>query len=207
VSELSGPRTPGTRGPRAKLDNTAVFSSAARWIAEGRRLDMRALAAELGVTRMTLHRYTGGRERLIGGGLWVLAAATWRRRTDEEDARRSPGDRELRSVRVIRAYNTDLFTSPRVRQLFDAEPELSLRVLTDPQGPIQPRSVAVAVELIESDEIAGRLRPVIDREQLAHALVKLAEAFLFSDLASGRPASLDAANEVQAALLEAGRRP
>lgn len=184
-----------------------MFGTAARWLIAGRRLDMQAVASELGVTRMTLHRYSGGRERLIGEGLWVLAAAAWRRHMAEEDARRAPGDPDLRSVRVIRAYNADLFHSARVRQLFHTEPELSLRVLTDPQGAVQPRSVAMAVELIESDEHAGRLTPIIDREQLAYALVKVAEAFLFSDLACGRPTSLEAANEVQSALLEAGHRP
>ena len=198
-------RRPGARGPRRKLVTSDVVHAAARWIQEGKRLDMQALAAELGVTRMTLHRYIGGREQLIGEALWHLVSTAWRLCTAEEDARRGPGDRELRSVRIIGAYNARVVHSRPLRRLFDTEPELSLRVLTDPEGAIQPRTVQVTIDLIASDESAGRLRPIIDRHDLAYALVKLAEAFLFGDLAAGRPVALDEANKVQTALLEAGR--
>lgn len=45
---------------------------------------------------------------------------------------------------------------------------------------------------------------MIDLNDLAYALVKLAEAFLFSDLAAGRPIALNAANRVQVACIEGG---
>ncbi|WP_246324537.1 QsdR family transcriptional regulator [Petropleomorpha daqingensis] len=166
---------------------------------------MQGLATELGVTRMTLHRHTGGRDRLIGEALWQLSAQAWARSEEEVDGDRRPDDGELRSARVIRAFNGRLVESRAVRTLLDTEPELSLRLITDPDGPIQPRTIARTLRLIESDERAGRLRPVIAREDLAYALVKLAEAFLFGDLAAGRPVALQTANQVQTALLEAGR--
>jgi AcrR family transcriptional regulator len=39
---------------------------AARWIHDGRRLDMQGLADELGVSRATLFRHVGSREALLG---------------------------------------------------------------------------------------------------------------------------------------------
>ena len=54
-----------SRAPRSsgKADLSArIVSTAARWIYEGKRLDMQGLADELGVSRVTLFRRIGGRE-------------------------------------------------------------------------------------------------------------------------------------------------
>ncbi len=74
--------------------NDRIVATAARWIYEGRRLDMQGLADELGISRVTLFRRVGSREELIGQALWRLtermldiAVARW----EAEPARRQPG--------------------------------------------------------------------------------------------------------------------
>ena len=64
----TGPARPLTRPPErngtraSQADLTArIVSTAARWIYQGRRLDMQGLADELGVSRVTLFRRVGGR--------------------------------------------------------------------------------------------------------------------------------------------------
>src|SRR5947199_6821430 len=49
-----------------------------KWLAE-QRIDMGALAAELGTSRATLYNWVGSRERLLGEVLWTLAEPTMRR--------------------------------------------------------------------------------------------------------------------------------
>jgi hypothetical protein len=46
--------------------NARTVATAARWIYDGRRLDMQGLADELGVSRVTLFRRVGSREDLLG---------------------------------------------------------------------------------------------------------------------------------------------
>src|SRR6266550_3010586 len=48
-----------------------------RWLESG-RIDMGDLAAELGVSRATLYRWVGTKERLLGEVLWTFAEATFR---------------------------------------------------------------------------------------------------------------------------------
>ncbi|MFI5083087.1 MAG: hypothetical protein ACHQCE_18605, partial [Streptosporangiales bacterium] len=63
-------------GPTSKTSKDSrsarIVSTAARWIFEGRRLDMQGLADELGVSRVTLFRRVGSREELISQALWRL---------------------------------------------------------------------------------------------------------------------------------------
>src|SRR5436190_18169243 len=74
--ELDAPRaseSPAFRAAReanAELTRTnatpaAAFMAARRMFLTGQRVDMLALAAELGVSRATLYRWTGHRERLL----------------------------------------------------------------------------------------------------------------------------------------------
>ena len=71
-------------GTRAASASARIVATAARWIHDGRRLDMRGLADELGVSRVTLFRRVGSREELLSQALWLLtermleaAAARW----------------------------------------------------------------------------------------------------------------------------------
>jgi|SRR5665811_2475893 len=53
-----------------------AVAHAARWVRDGRRLEMQGLADELGVSRVTLFRQAGSREELLSKALWVLTEAT-----------------------------------------------------------------------------------------------------------------------------------
>ncbi len=59
----AGTRSAGTRpaGTRAASKSARIVATAARWIHDGRRLDMQGLADELGVSRVTLFRRVGSR--------------------------------------------------------------------------------------------------------------------------------------------------
>src|SRR5947209_2316898 len=50
-----------------------IFRAALRAYMAPERLDMQALAAELGIGRTTLYRKAGHRDRLLGEVLWYLA--------------------------------------------------------------------------------------------------------------------------------------
>ena len=68
--ELAGPRR-----PHADRARRLPRSPAARWL-DGRRVDMSALAEELGVNRVTLYRWVGSRDQLLVEVIWSLALRT-----------------------------------------------------------------------------------------------------------------------------------
>jgi AcrR family transcriptional regulator len=84
-------RSPGRpAGPAGSPPGRAV-ALAARWVHEGRRLDMQGIADELGMSRATLFRQAGSREALLGKALWVLAEQTLAAATARWEARRPAG--------------------------------------------------------------------------------------------------------------------
>ena len=164
---------------------------------------MQGLADELGLSRVTLHRQTGGREALLGEALWLLteqllhaAAARWERE-------RGPG--ELRSPGTGRHINVLVSQAPALRRLLDDEPALAIRVLTDPRGRVQPGVVAFVEALLRRDVEEFGLEPLIEPDALAFALVRLGESFLYADVLAARQPDVQTADCLQSALIE-GRR-
>jgi AcrR family transcriptional regulator len=188
------------------LQADEIVRTAAHWIDRGIRLDTRTLAAELGISRSTLFRRAGNREDLMGDALWYLGNLTmagsirmWEK--ENGSAVRSP-DGELRCLAVMRQYRSDIAGNQGFRRLLDEEPTVSIRVLTDPHGRVQPRVMAAHVALLQRDVDDGGFVPAVSLESLCYAIVRLGEAFLYSDVLASRAPDLDAASTLLAALVE-----
>ena len=178
---------------------------AARWVREGRRLDMQGLADELGVSRATLFRRAGGREELLSKALWALTERTLATAAAQWEAER-PADK-LHTPGTGRRINAIVSESKGLRQLLDDEPALALRVLTNPQGRVQSGIVAFIEDLLRRDMAEFGLVPVAEPGALAYALVRLGESFLYADVLADRKPDVDTANRLQQALVEGAWRP
>jgi AcrR family transcriptional regulator len=184
-----------------------IVRAAARWIGRGARLDTRTFAADLGISRSTLFRRVGNREDLMGEALWYMADRTMAAAVREWWAANGDLVRdvngELRCLAVMRQYRSDIATNQGFRKLLNDEPTVGIRVLTDPGGRVQPRVMAAHVELLRLDIDAGGFMPAVSLESLCYAIVRLGEAFLYSDVLVGRAPDLEAASTLIAALVEA----
>ena len=87
-------------------------------------------------------------------------------------------------------------------RLLDDESALTLRVITDPRGPIQSGIVAFNEVLLRRDMAEFGLVPVIEPSALAYALARLGESLFYVELLAARQPDMAAANRLQQALIE-----
>src|SRR6195952_3180686 len=114
-----------------------VFDAALRRVNELHRLDMRALAAELGVGRATLYRWVGSRDALLGEVFW------WRARHSHARSLRASAGLTGRD-RVLTAFSGFLAAAqraPSLHRFLAAEPEVAMRVLTSRAARVQAGSL------------------------------------------------------------------
>jgi AcrR family transcriptional regulator len=171
------------------------------WLA-GERIDMGAMAAELGISRATLYTWVGSKERLIGEVLWSFAEQGVRQ--SRESAAGSGADYIVDVVERFIHLNAGF---EPLRRFISEDPELALRLLTSKDGPVQGRMIAVARELLTEQIEAGALRPPVDVDSLAYLMVRVAESFLYSDLITGTEPDVNKAVEVVRVLLHAPPLP
>jgi AcrR family transcriptional regulator len=192
-AETESARRPGR--PAAATREQVLDAALYRYL-RGRRVDIQAIAGELGLGRATVHRWFGTREALIGEVI-VLASAPVL-----QDARSKAGGRGGPALlETFDRFNRRLADAPALRQFVEAEREAALRIITSRSGIVQPRMVAMITELIDEEVESGAYEPPVEPAVLGYAIVRLAEAFLFNDAALGSRGDLDRLREVEAALL------
>ena len=193
---MSSVRGARTRGRPAAATREEVLEAAMDRFLRGRRIDVQAIAAELGLARATIYRWFGSREELIGEVLFMAADPLLR------DARGEAGRQGGSALlNTFDGFNRRLADAPALRRFVESERDAAVRIITSGAGTLQPRIVARIQEVIEEEIEAGRYRAPVEPSTLAYAIVKLAEAFLFNDAAAGMRGDVDRLREVEAALL------
>jgi AcrR family transcriptional regulator len=174
-----------------------IFAAATQTFVSGRRLDMRALAAELGIGRATLYRRVGGRDHLLGAVLWYLT-----RRAIGRAMHAGEGLTGVERVTAISgAFMRDVNEQAAFRRLLEYEPEAALRILTSKHGPIQQGVIEWTSRLLAQEEARGAISLSIDRATLAYVIVRVGESFLYADVIADNEPDVELAVEVIGRLL------
>ncbi|MEA2424422.1 MAG: hypothetical protein QOH13_832 [Thermoleophilaceae bacterium] len=185
------------RPPAASRD--AVLDAALHRYLHGERVDVQALAAELGVGRTTIYRWFGSREQLLGLVVARAAEAVLDRICAETE-----GSGGALLLEVFDRFNRALADAPALRAFLEQERDTALRIINSSGGVVTPRMVERIAQIIEKQVSAGAYRPPVEIETLAYAIVRLAEAFIFNDAAAGIRGDVDRLRDVEAAMLGVG---
>ena len=120
-----------------------AFRLARRMVLNSQRLDMRALADELGVNRVTLYRWVGPREQLLVEVLWSMTQ--WR---FDEIWGEVVGTTGPRVPEVLRRWVQVTVATPGIRHLLYDQSDVAMRLLTLDSGGFQPRLLGLIRNLI-----------------------------------------------------------
>jgi AcrR family transcriptional regulator len=186
----------GRRGRPAAASRDAALRLARDRFLAGERVDVQAIARDLGLARATMHRWFGTREALLGEMLGELGE---QRLEAIRAGVRGGGAPAL--LQCFDRFNRELAANPGLVAFLSQEQERALRILTSSAGAVQPRMVAAIEGLIGAEVQAGRFAPSVAPATLAYAIVRLAESFLYNDAIVGMRGDSDRLREVEAALL------
>jgi AcrR family transcriptional regulator len=177
-----------------------AFVVARRAFQAGRRLDMQALAADLGVNRATLYRWVGSREALLREVIWSLTERTFARGLAAPAA--GPGSR---LAALLAGFVRDVLAHPGMRRLLTEEGEPALRLLTMASGGYQQRLVTLVRKLIVADTATGHLASPVPADDLAYTVVRVIESYVYLKVITGEEPDADRASRVLHALLPPGQ--
>jgi AcrR family transcriptional regulator len=194
--QMQNPDAPPRRGRPAAASPDDVVELALHRYLRGQRIDVRAIAGELGVGRTTIYRWFGSREQLIGE---VLAEAAGPLIEAARTGAGGEGGSAL--LDTFDRLNRSLVEAWALRRFVERERAAAVRIITSGTGIAQRRMVERITDLIEVEVRAGTYEPPVESATLAYAIVRLAEAFLFNDAAAGMRGDVERLREVEAALL------
>ena len=184
------------RAPRAATPATA-FRAALRMFVREPRLDMGRLAAELGIAKATLYRWTGGREQLIAEVLAYFSEDGFDQALEQtKHLHGAP-----RVITCIRQYMQTIVSFAPLRRFLQNETPLALRILTTRGGAPQTSAVRRIADVLETEQQNGlQLRAPVDL--LAYAITRIAEGFIYNEALADIDPDVDAAIEIIRLLIE-----
>jgi hypothetical protein len=184
---------------RVLAHEDALAAAKKQFLAEG-TLDMEALADALTVSRATLYRVVGNRDRLLGDVIWEFGARTLERAIRETPADVAGIDR---IVETSRRFNEYVVAFEPLRTLLRNEPLTAFRVLFSPAGKVHERAVSAWGEMLEELAERGEIALPFDVDRVAYVLVRSGESMLYADLIGGREPDINIAAITQRAILQA----
>src|SRR5436305_14963099 len=157
-----------------------AFLLARRTFLAGERVDMSALAATLGVNRVTLYRWVGSRDRLLVEVIWSLAAQTLK-----NEIRRTRKTGSERIVAIVGRFVAAVLSNPGFSRFLAEEGELAMRLLTRRDMDFQPRLIEAVEKLLAEEVEAGRLDVPANLHDVAYTMVRIVESYIYLDLITG----------------------
>lgn len=182
------------RPPAATRED--VLEAARRTFAANQRVDVRELAAELGIGRVTVYRWYGSREGLLAELMLDGLHA------DFDAGSRTTGPRGATRVLHVFEHLMRAFTSAGPMRHFAAqEPALARKLFTDPSSIVHQHSVAAMRNVIETEVGRRGWYPPVEVGALAYVAVGLLNDLFFTDPEHGLHGDQERLMEVMRALL------
>jgi AcrR family transcriptional regulator len=146
----------------------------------GERIDMSAVADELGVNRVTLYRWIGSRDRLLVEVIWSLAD---RAITAADRSTKARGAERI--VQITTKFIDTVIANPGMKLWLAEEGEHAMRLLTRHETDFQPRLIRAIECLLADERDADQLDIPVDLHDLAYVIVRLIESYIYLDLITG----------------------
>ena len=166
----------------ATAGGTDALRLARRKFLAPERLDMSALADELGVNRVTLYRWVGSRDQLLVEVVWSLAEEALVRADTAEGERGAD-----RVIGVVVRFLETVITNAGMQRWLAEEGEHAMRLLTRHETDFQTRLIQAIQSLLEQETATGALNLPVDLHDLAYVIVRLIESYTSLDLITGEP--------------------
>jgi len=174
-----------------------AFRAGRRMFLRGERLDMRALAAELRVSRATLYRWCGHRDQLLSDVLWSLSHQLF----EQAKADHPEHTGAARVLAIFRQHVREIVAARPLQVFLQQETHSALRLLTSEYGRVQARTVRDLASLLDEELGAGALKLRGDAGSLAYAIVRMTEGFIYHDTVVGTEPDVERAASMVALLL------
>lgn len=172
-----------------------------KWL-QGERVEIGAVAEELGVARTTVFRWVGSRELLLGEVIWYVFAGTWKRAAEE-----AAGVGADYAAELTRRLMQAVLESVPFRRFLAQDPEYALRLLTSKTSTVQSRIIESVCGLLREQTQAGHIEPALDTEDLAYVMVRIFESCLYSDQIAGRKPNIAVTSDAIRILVAARPNP
>ncbi len=166
---------------RPQANPLEVFKLARKAWLEGRRISIEELSQAVGVSRVTLYRWVGSKDRLIEEILWSFAKPSF-----EVATRDVPGTGVDHVVEVHRRFMTDLASFEPMQRFINDNPAMAIRLQVPDNTSSHGRLIEMTADHLQAQVDAGHLELYVPIGELAERIVYTNGSLLYGAIVGGR---------------------
>ncbi|HEX5997416.1 MAG TPA: QsdR family transcriptional regulator [Jiangellales bacterium] len=161
----------------------ALAAARRRFVATG-QLPMDSLADDLWVSRATLYRVVGSRDRLFGDVLWQLARRTLDIAIQDAAAAGLVGVDRL--INISSRFNEQVAGFAPMQRFLRDEPADAVQILFASTARVHERAVRAWARLFRQALKSGELESLpFDVDETAYVFVRIGESLLYGNMLAG----------------------
>lgn len=192
------PLSRSLRQPGRRAEPRDIFELAQKKWMEGKRIDVGALAKEVGIGRATVFRWIGSRELLLGEVIWSVLDATL-----QHVLKSAKGEGAEYAANASYQLMEVLLESDALRQFIAQDAEYALKLLTSKDSTVQTRAVQSISKLLRETAETDGHGFAIEVDSLAFMIVRIVESCIYSDQITGRKPDIQTASDAIRILVSA----
>ncbi len=186
-------------GKNLRISPLELLRLARRHWLKGEKVSIDRLAKESGVSRVTIYRWVGSKDYLMGEVLWSAFEPGMNKIIKE-----TPGTGIEHIVDVHRQLMILVLSFPPMQHFIKDDPAYALRLVTTPASCVRERVVKAIVSHLNEEEANGHIRLPAPAKELSEMIIRANESLMYSDAISGRSPAIEQACNMVRMLLTVG---
>lgn len=176
-----------------------ILKLARRLWLKGDKISIDRLAKESGVSRITIYRWVGNKDYLMGEVLWSVFEPGLKNIINE-----TPGTGIEHIVEVHRKVMIMILSFPPMQRFINADPVYAIRLVTTSATNVRERSIQVLADHLSDQEAKGYIQLPAPAKDMAEIIARSNESLMYNDAISGRSPAIDHACQMVRMLLSGG---
>lgn len=186
-------------GKNLRISPLDILRLARRHWLKGEKISIDGLAKESGVSRVTIYRWVGNKDYLMGEVLWSAFEPGF-----NAIVRETPGTGVDHIVEVHRQLMIMISSFPPMQRFIRDDPAYAIRLLTTSASCVCERTIKATVDHLNEQEAKGYIRLPSPAQELAEIIIRSNESRLYIDAISGRQQAIEQACKMLRMLLTVG---
>lgn len=169
-----------------------------QWL-KGEKINIDGLAKESGLSRVTIYRWVGSKDFLMGEVLWSAFEPAVKKVMSE-----TPGTGLEHILEVHRRLMAIILSFPPMQRFILDDPAYAMRIVSTDASCVIERMIQVTADHLSDQAANGHIELPAPAREIAELIIRINSAIMYGDILSGRSPAIEQASKLDRMVLLGG---
>jgi AcrR family transcriptional regulator len=184
---------------RTRTSPLDVLKLARRHWLKGEKISIDGLAKESGLSRVTIYRWVGSKDYLMGEVVWSAFEPAMNKVMSE-----TPGTGLEHILEVHRRLMAIILSFPPMQRFILDDPAYAMRIVSTDASSVIERMIQATTDHLKQQADKGHFKLPAPAREVAELIIRINSSIMYSDIISGRSPAIEQASKLDRMVLLGG---